>query len=68
MAKPNRDIRKQFLLEKNIASRLKEVAEYKETSENEIIHRALSAYLKRFDSVLPAALEPIDITKEVIKC
>ena len=67
MAKPNRDIRKQFLLEKDIASRLKEVAEYKETSENEIIHRALSAYFKRFNSVLPAALEPIDITKEVIK-
>ena len=68
MAKPNRDTRKQFLFDKDTAARLKSVADLKEVSENEIVNRALSAYLKRFDNVVPADIEPMDITREVIKC
>ena len=46
--KENRDQRKQFLLDKTTASKLKEVAAQKNVSENELVLRAVNAYLKRF--------------------
>ena len=67
MSKPNRDKRKQFLLDQETAEKLKAVADLKEVSENEIVNRALAAYLKRFDKVAPVQLDPVDITREVIK-
>lgn len=46
--KENRDIRKQFLLDKTTASKLKALAEAKGMSENEIVLRSIQSYLKRF--------------------
>lgn len=46
--KENRDQRKQFLLDKTTAAKLKEVAAQKKVSENELVLRAVNAYLKRF--------------------
>lgn len=62
MGNGKRDNRKQFLLDKELADQLKAVAEYKDFSENEIVNRALSAYLKQFKNI-----KPLDVTKEVIK-
>ena len=67
MSKPNRDKRKQFLLDQETAEKLKAVADLKEVSENEIVNRALAAYLKRFDKVALVQLDPVDVTKEIIK-
>ena len=39
--KENRDIRKQFLLDKTTAAKLKAVAENKGMSENEIVMRSI---------------------------
>jgi len=47
--KENRDIRKQFLLDKTTASKLKSLAEAKGMSENEIVLRSIQSYLKRFN-------------------
>ena len=57
MAKEKRDIRKQFLLDSETATKLKAVAEEKNMSENEIVFRALGAYLKRF----PFAAESVNV-------
>lgn len=46
--KENRDIRKQFLLDKTTAAKLKALAENKGMSENEIVMRSIQSYLKRF--------------------
>lgn len=47
MVKPNRNIRKQILLDEETATKLKFFAVNNYVSENEIINRALSCYLKR---------------------
>ena len=44
----NRNIRKQFLLDEDTASKLKFISLTKATSENEIVNKALNAYFKRF--------------------
>jgi len=44
----NRTVRKQFLLDEETNSKLKMVALSAQTSENEIVNRALNAYLCRF--------------------
>ena len=67
MSKPNRDKRKQFLLDQETAEKLKAVADLKQVSENEIVNRSLAAYLKRFNKVTPVQLDPVDVTKEVLK-
>ena len=48
MAKEKRDVRKQFLLDETTAADLKKASKLKNMSENEIVHRAIQAYLKRF--------------------
>lgn len=45
--KPNRNIRKQILLDQETASKLKFLSCTNYVSENEIINRALHAYLAR---------------------
>ena len=57
MPKEKRDIRKQFLLDAETAAKLKTVAETKNMSENEIVFRAINAYLKRF----PMEIEKIEV-------
>ena len=47
VVKPNRDIRKQFLLDKETATKLKFLSCTNYTSENEIVNKALHAYLAR---------------------
>lgn len=47
VVKPNRDVRKQILLDKETATKLKFQSVTTYVSENEIINRALSCYLKR---------------------
>ena len=47
VVKPNRSVRKQILLDDETATKLKFVATTNYVSENEIINRALSCYLKR---------------------
>lgn len=49
MAKIIRGIRKQFLISEEMNDKLKLVADQKEESQNEIVNRAISAYLKRFN-------------------
>ncbi len=46
--KENRDIRKQFLLDKTTAASLKALSEAKGMSENEIVVRSIQSYIKRF--------------------
>lgn len=48
----NRCIRKQILLTEEDASTLKKVAEITGFSQNEIINRGLSSYLKRYKNKL----------------
>ena len=48
MSKEKRDVRKQFLLDETTATDLKKASELKNMSENEIVYRAIQAYLKRF--------------------
>ena len=48
MQTKNRNIRKQFLLDEDTASQLKFLAITKDTSENEIVNKALTSYFKRF--------------------
>lgn len=57
--KETRDQRKQFLLDKTTATRLKEVALQKNVSENELVLRAVNVYLKRF----PFPSEAVDTIK-----
>ena len=45
--KPNRSVRKQILLDEETATKLKFSAVTHYMSENEIINRAITAYLKR---------------------
>ncbi len=45
--KPNRNIRKQILIDEETASKLKFLSVTKYMSENEIINRSLAAYLAR---------------------
>ena len=45
--KPNRNIRKQFLLDQETATKLKFLSVTTYTSENEIVNKALHAYLAR---------------------
>ena len=51
MAKLNRAIRKQFMITEELNDKLKYIASGKCESQNEIVNRALSAYLKRFKYV-----------------
>lgn len=44
----NRSVRKQILLTPEMASKLKFTALTKQVSENEIVNKALNAYLARF--------------------
>lgn len=46
----NRTVRKQFLLDEETNSKLKMIALSAQTSENEIVNRALNAYLCRFNT------------------
>lgn len=48
----NRNIRKQILLTEEDANTLKKVSEITGFSQNEIINRGLSAYLKRYKNKL----------------
>lgn len=49
-----RSVRKQILIDEETSTKIKEVAEKNLISENELINRALSAYLKRFKAAKPA--------------
>lgn len=48
MIPQNRSVRKQILLTPETASKLKFTALTKQVSENEIVNKALNAYLARF--------------------
>ena len=47
IVKPNRNIRKQFLLDEETASKLKFLSVTTYQSENEIVNKAIHAYLAR---------------------
>ncbi len=49
MARLNRAIRKQFMITEELNDKLKYIASGRCESQNEIVNRALSAYLKRFN-------------------
>lgn len=49
MARLNRAIRKQFMITEELNDKLKYIATGRCESQNEIVNRALSAYLKRFN-------------------
>lgn len=49
MARLNRAIRKQFMITEELNDKLKYIASGRSESQNEIVNRALSAYLKRFN-------------------
>lgn len=49
MARLNRVIRKQFMITEELNDKLKYIAEGRCESQNEIVNRALSAYLKRWN-------------------
>ena len=57
--KPNRDVRKQFLLDKETATKLKFLSCTNYISENEIVNKALHAYLAR--SKFPTLEEMNDV-------
>lgn len=44
----NREVRKQILITKDTDANLKALSEVKGVSQNEIINKALEAYLKRY--------------------
>lgn len=48
----NRKVRKQFLLTEEDAAKLKAVSEITGFSQNEIVNKALNAYLSRYKSKL----------------
>lgn len=48
MARVQRNIRKHFLITKELDAKLKLVSEERNESQNEIANNAISAYLKRF--------------------
>ena len=50
----NKTIRKQFLFTSSMTSKLKKVSEIRGESQNEIVNKALAAYLSRFDKKLEA--------------
>lgn len=49
MARLNRAIRKQFMITEELNDKLKYIASARTESQNEIVNRALSAYLKRWN-------------------
>lgn len=49
MARLNRTIRKQFMITEELNDKLMYIASGRCESQNEIVNRALSAYLKRFN-------------------
>lgn len=49
MARLNRTIRKQFMITQELNDKLMYIAAGRCESQNEIVNRALSAYLKRFN-------------------
>jgi len=49
MARLNRAIRKQFMITEELNDKLKYIASVRTESQNEIVNRALSAYLKRWN-------------------
>lgn len=49
MARLNRAIRKQFMITEELNDKLKYIASIRTESQNEIVNRALSAYLKRWN-------------------
>lgn len=60
VVKPNRNVRKQFLLDQETATKLRFISCTNYISENEIINRALHAYLAR--SKFPTLEEMINAT------
>lgn len=50
----NRSVRKQILLTEEDNEKLKKVAEHTKLSQNEIINKGLSAYLKRYNKLFVA--------------
>lgn len=49
MARLNRTIRKQYMITEELNDKLKYIGEIRCESQNEIVNRALSAYLKRWN-------------------
>lgn len=49
MARLNRAIRKQFMITEELNDKLKYIASSRSESQNEIVNKALSAYLKRWN-------------------
>jgi predicted transcriptional regulator len=49
MARLNRAIRKQFMITEELNAKLKYIASSRSESQNEIVNKALSAYLKRWN-------------------
>lgn len=47
----NRNVRKQILLTEDDANKLKVVSEHIGCSQNEVINKGLSAYLKRYNKL-----------------
>lgn len=47
----NRSVRKQILLTEEDNEKLKRVAEHTKLSQNEIINKGLTAYLKRYKNI-----------------
>ena len=63
--KPNRNIRKQFLLDDETASKLKFLSVTTYQSENEIVNKAIHAYLARSKfPTLEEMKDVIDTSKE----
>lgn len=56
----NRNIRKQFILTKTMATKLKMVADLRHESQNEIVMKALHSYLIRYDGKLKSMEEAAD--------
>ena len=49
MARLNRTVRKQFMITQELNDKLMYIASARTESQNEIVNRALSAYLKRWN-------------------
>ena len=49
----NRTIRKQILLTEEDSTKLKQVADITNSSQNEVVNKALHAYLARYNKKLP---------------
>ena len=56
----NRNVRKQFILTKTMATKLKMVADLRHESQNEIVMKALHSYLIRYDGKLKSMEEAAD--------